>query len=165
LLEGLGDQADTVLRAAVREFFEPEATLENDERAERFETTRWMRTVAVRELRLSYVEDLNRRFETRNAMEQGPAHEMLDTDTVVAAFEQFLNPIHWNELLALALPVREMWATREAQHLRVRSAHQLAELALRVGALPATKAREEGLNKHLRRIIRACWAMRLSTPG
>jgi hypothetical protein len=28
-----------------------------------------------------------------NAMEQGPAHELFDAETVVAAFEQFLNPI------------------------------------------------------------------------
>jgi hypothetical protein len=70
-----------------------------------------MKTVALRELRL-YIEDQDTRFMALNAMEQGPAHQLLDVETIVAAFEQFLNPIQSDEFLDLmALPVRDSWTS------------------------------------------------------
>jgi hypothetical protein len=155
LLEGLGQLADTVLRTAMRDFLEPEPTFGDDQAAATFGSTKWMKNVALRELRL-YIEDLNTRFTSLNAMEHGPAHELLDAETVVAAFERFLNPIQSDEFLDLsALPVRDLWTGLGAKFSRS-GFNQLADVALRVLALRATQARQERLNKHLRRIIRAC---------
>jgi hypothetical protein len=42
-----------------------------------------MKDVALRER--FYVEDLNTPFMTLNGMEQGPAHELLDAETVVVS--------------------------------------------------------------------------------
>jgi hypothetical protein len=109
LLEGLVQPADTVLRAAMHDFLGPDRAFGGDQTAATFGPTMWTWGVAPRELRL-YVEDLNMRFMTLNGMEQGPAHEPLDIETVVAAFEQFLNPIQSLEFLDLmALPARDLW--------------------------------------------------------
>jgi hypothetical protein len=102
------------------------------------------------------IDDLNTREMTLNGMGQGPAHELLDAKIVIAAFEQFLNPIQSDEFLDLmALPVRDLWTGLGAKFGRS-GFDRLAEVALPVLALPATQAHQERLNKHLRRIIRAC---------
>jgi hypothetical protein len=114
-----------------------------------------MKDVALRDLRLC-IEDLNLRFMTLNGTEEGPAHELLDAEAVVDAFEQFLNPISSDEFLDLmALPVRDLWTSLGAKISRS-GFDQLAEVALRVLALPATQAHQGRPNKHLRQIIRAC---------
>jgi hypothetical protein len=96
----------------------------------------------------------NARFTALNAMERGAAHERLDAKTVVAAFEQFLNPIESDDFLDLvALPVRDLWASLGAKFGRS-GFDQPAEVALRVLALPASQAYQERLNEHLRRLIR-----------
>jgi hypothetical protein len=86
VLEGLGQSADAVLRADMRDFLGPEPTFGDEKNTETFGSTTWMKDVLQRELRL-YIEDLNTRFTALNAMER-PAHELLDAETVVAAFEQ-----------------------------------------------------------------------------
>jgi hypothetical protein len=114
-----------------------------------------MDAVAYRELRL-YVEGQNKRIMTLNALEQGPARELLDAETIVVAFEQFLNPIQSDGFLDLkALPVRDLWTWLGAKFSGSGGDHE-AEVALRVLAVPVTQAHHEWLNKHLRRIIRAC---------
>jgi hypothetical protein len=87
VLEGFGQPADAVLRAVMRDFLEPERTFEDDQTAATFGTMKMMKDVVLQELRL-YIEDLNTRFTALNAMEQGPAHELLDAEAVVAALVQ-----------------------------------------------------------------------------
>jgi hypothetical protein len=82
----------------------------------------------------------------------------VDAKTVVAAFEQFLNPIESDDFLDLvalppAVPVRDLWASLGAKFSRS-GFEQLAGIALRVLALPAPQAHQELLNEHLRRLIR-----------
>jgi hypothetical protein len=116
-----------------------------------------MKDVALRELRL-YIEDLDTRFMTLNGMGQGPAHEPLDAEIVIAAFEQFLNPIQWDEFLDLmALPARGLWTSLAAKFSRS-GFDRLAEVALCASKLRAMQAHQERLNKRLCRIIRACGA-------
>jgi hypothetical protein len=73
-----------VLGAALRDFLEPESAFGDDQTGATFGSTKWMKDIALRELRPDF-EDQNTRFMTLNAMEQGPAHELLDVETVVAA--------------------------------------------------------------------------------
>jgi hypothetical protein len=76
-----------VLRAVLRDFFEPEPWFEDDQTVATFGSTTGMKGGAFRAWRV-YIEDLDTRFMTLNGMEQGPAHELLEADTVVVAFEQ-----------------------------------------------------------------------------
>ena len=114
--------------------------------------------VATRALRL-YVKDLTTREEARAALQGREGNVvLLDVEVVVAAFEQFLNPWQPDEVLnMMALPVRDMWTSLAEMYSRSGFV-QLAEVALRVLALPASQAHQERLNKHLRRIIHACGA-------
>jgi hypothetical protein len=82
----------------MRAFVVPEPTFGDDQTVATFGSTTWMKDVALRELRL-HIDHLNTRFMTLNGREQGRAHELLDADTVVVAFEQILNPIQSNEFL------------------------------------------------------------------
>jgi hypothetical protein len=95
----------------MHDFLEPEPTFGGDQTGATFGSTNGMKDVALRELRLC-IEELNTRFMTPNGREQGPAHELLDAETVVVAFEQFLNPIQSDEILDLmALPARDLWTS------------------------------------------------------
>jgi hypothetical protein len=71
----------------MRDFLVPEPAFEDVERVAMFGSTTWMKTLALRELRLDF-EDQNTRFMTLNGMEQGSAHQLLDVETIIAAFEQ-----------------------------------------------------------------------------
>jgi hypothetical protein len=80
----------------------------------------------------------------------------LTATTTSAAFEQFLNPIQSDGFVDLmVLPARDLWTSIGARFSRS-GFEQVAEVAPRVLTLPATQAHQERLNKHLRRIIRAC---------
>jgi hypothetical protein len=158
LVEGLDAQTDAGAIAATREFLEPDFADGVAEKAALYESAGWMKDVATRELRL-YVADLNTRLEARAALDGcEESIALLDVETVVAAFEAFLHPWQPDEVLNLmALPVRDMWTSLAEKYSRSGFA-QLAEVALRVLALPASQAHQERLNKHLRRITHACGA-------
>jgi hypothetical protein len=118
VLEGLEQPADVVLRAAMRDLFGPQSAFDDDQIVATLGSARWMKDVALRELRLC-TEGMNTRFMTLSGMEQGPAHELLDAETIVAAFEQFLNPIRSDEFLDLmAPPVRDLWTSLGAKFSR-----------------------------------------------
>jgi hypothetical protein len=134
----------------MRDFLEPEPAFEDDQTATTFGSRRWTKWFALGELRL-YNEDLSTRFTALNAMEQGPAHELLDVETVVAAFEQFLNPIQSDGFLDLmALPVRDLWTSLSTKFI-CSGFDGLAEVALRVLALPAMPAHQDSWEEWLGR--------------
>jgi hypothetical protein len=51
LREGLGQSADAVLRAALSDLIGPELAFEDDQTVATFGSTRWVKDVALRELR------------------------------------------------------------------------------------------------------------------
>jgi hypothetical protein len=86
VLEGLGQSAGAVLR----DFIEPESAFEDDQTV----AATWMQTVALRQLRL-YVEDPSTRFVTLGVMGQGPAHELLNAEALVAFEQVDPDPVGW----------------------------------------------------------------------
>jgi hypothetical protein len=67
LLDGPGQPAGAVLRAALRDFIEPESAGEDDETVATFGSTTGMRDVGLRELPF-YIEGPNTRFVTLTVM-------------------------------------------------------------------------------------------------